>query len=236
MSSIGYRDRGADVRAEGRIESSSPFDRFASEYDAWFDGEGRLTFAIELRAFHELLPRLPKPWLEIGVGSGRFAQPLGIEAGVDPCVKLVEMARRRGVSTLLARGEELPFEAASFGTVFLIVTVCFLDQLSDVLREAKRVLVPNGRIVLATVLRDSPWGRFYRQRGKGGHRFYRDARFYSYEQLVTLLLAAGLPFVQVISTLFQRPAAVQRMEEPKEGYLPRAGFTIVVATRPGTHA
>lgn len=236
MSSVGYRDREADVRAEGSIERSSPFDTFASDYDAWFDGEGRLTFAIELRAFHLLLPHLPKPWLEIGVGSGRFAQPLGIEAGVDPCVKLVEMARRRGVSALLARGEELPFEAASFGTVFLIVTVCFLDQLGDVLREAKRVLVPNGRIVLATVLGDSPWGRFYRQRGKRGHRFYRHARFYSYEQLVTSLLTAGLPFERVVSTLFQRPAAVQRMEEPKEGYFPRAGFTIVVATRPGIHA
>ncbi len=236
MSSIQYRDREVDVTAKATIEGSTPFDRYASDYDAWFDGEGRLTFAIELQAFQQLLPRLPKPWLEIGVGSGRFAQSLGIETGVDPCGKLADMARRRGVSTLLARGEELPFEAASFGTVFLIVTVCFLDQLGDVLREAKRVLVPDGRIVLALVLRDSPWGLFYRQRGKRGHRFYRDARFYSYEQLVTTLLSAGLPFERVVSTLFQRPAAVQRMEEPREGYFPRAGFTILVAARPGIHA
>lgn len=236
MSVIQCCDKQTDVTAAGGTERSSPFGRFASEYDAWFGGEGRLTFAIELRAFQEILPHLPKPWLEIGVGSGRLAQSLGIETGVDPCVKLVEMARRRGVSTLLARGEELPFQEASFGTVFLMVSMCFLERPGMALREAKRVLVPDGKIVLGLVLRDSPWGRFYRQRGKPGHRLYEHARFYGYEQLVSLLVTAGLPFERVVSTLFQRPGAVQRMEEPREGYLPGAGLTIVVATRPGTHA
>jgi len=56
------------------------FDSLASAYDAWFDGEGKLIFAIEVKAFQEILPLLPKPWLEVGVGSGRFAQALGIES------------------------------------------------------------------------------------------------------------------------------------------------------------
>jgi len=35
-----------------------------------------------------MLPNLPGPWLEIGIGSGRFAQALGIETGIDPSIKL----------------------------------------------------------------------------------------------------------------------------------------------------
>ncbi len=96
----------------------SPFDTLASAYDAWFEGKGKLAFAIEVRAFHEVLPSLPKPWLEIGVGSGRFAQALGIETGLDPSVRMLEIARRRGIMAYLGRGEQLPFGDASFGTVF----------------------------------------------------------------------------------------------------------------------
>jgi len=46
------------------------FDSLASELDAWFDEEGKLAFATEVKAFQEVPPILPRPWLEIGVGSG----------------------------------------------------------------------------------------------------------------------------------------------------------------------
>ena len=57
------------------------FDSLASDYDAWFDEEGRLIFASEVEALRQALPLLPKPWIEVGVGSGRFAQALGIDIG-----------------------------------------------------------------------------------------------------------------------------------------------------------
>jgi SAM-dependent methyltransferase len=96
-----------------------PFDALASAYDAWFDGEGKLIFAIEARAFQEVLPLLPRPWLEVGVGSGRFAEALGIETGIDPSAGLLEMAGRRGVKGFLGRGEDRIFDEESFGSVFL---------------------------------------------------------------------------------------------------------------------
>ena len=34
---------------------------------------------------------------------------------------------------------------------------------------------------------------------------------------------------KVVSTLFQQPGKVERVEESKEGYFPDAGFTIMVA-------
>ena len=68
---------------------SPPFDALASVYDTWFEEEGRLIFDIEVKAFQEVLPLLPKPWLEAGVGNGHFAQALGIDTGIDPSGKLL---------------------------------------------------------------------------------------------------------------------------------------------------
>ena len=206
----------------------SPFDALASAYDAWFEEEGKLPFSIEVRAFQELLPSLPKPWLETGVGSGRFAQALGIETGVDPSIKLVEMARGRGVTAFLAKGEQEPFEDESFGTVFLIVTICFVDRPLEVLKEAYRILVPGGKIVLGLVLKESPWGNFYEQKKKQGHRFYRSATFYGYNDIVKILEHAGFSTERVISTLFQKPGSVEHMELPQSGYSRSAGFTVIV--------
>jgi len=38
---------------------------------------------------------------------------------------------------------------------------------------------------------------------------------------------------RVVTTLFQKPEGVLRLEEPREGYFPRAGFTVVVADKRG---
>jgi SAM-dependent methyltransferase len=209
--------------------SPSPFDEMASEYDSWFDGDGRLIFAIEVKAFQKLLPALPKPWVEIGVGSGRFARALGIETGIDPSLELVKMARQRGINAIQGRGEQAPFDKGSFGTVFLIVTLCFLDSPRDVLRETKNMLAPGGKLVLGLVLKESPWGRFYRRKKDEGHRFYKFAHFYSREEVSGLLERAGFAIEDIIATLFQRPNEVHDTEEPRQGYSPEAGFTIIVA-------
>lgn len=208
---------------------NSPFNELAQEYDAWFDGEGSLIFSIEVQAFRSLLESLPKPWLEIGVGSGRFAQILGIETGIDPSERLIELARRRGVTAFLGKGEQPIFDEASFGTVFLIVTLCFLDSPLEVLKEASRILQPNGKLVLGLVLKDSPWGHVYQAKKAEGHRFYKHATFYDYDKVLKLLDKIGFSIEKVVSTLFQQPGQIERIEEPEEGYFPNAGFTIIVA-------
>jgi SAM-dependent methyltransferase len=216
------------VRLQNNTEWS-PFDDLATEYDAWFDKEGSLIFFIEVKAFKSLLSSLPKPWLEIGVGSGRFAQALGIETGIDPSTKLIEMAKRRGINAFLGRGEQELFDEGSFGTVFLIVTLCFLDSPLDVLKEVNRILMPGGKIVLGLVLKESPWGQFYQVKKAQGHRFYKYANFYSYKDIIGLLDQAGLVTGKIVSTLFQKPGEAKSVEEPKEGYSPDAGFTIIAA-------
>jgi len=229
MSSTKYPAGTAKKRGRLNSISLSPFDNMASEYDAWFDKDGSLIFFIEVQAFKTVLPSLPRPWLEIGVGSGRFAQALGIETGIDPSIKLVEMAKSRGINAFSGKGEQEFYDRGTLGTVFLIVTLCFLDSPLDVLKEANRILAPGGKIVLGLVLKESPWGQFYQQKKDEGHRFYKFATFRSFDDVVKLLLRAGFKTERIISTLFQRPDGVKSVEIPREGYFPDAGFTIITA-------
>jgi hypothetical protein len=62
-----------------------PFEKYAQKYDEWFD-KNKFAYESELQAIKELLP-INKNGIEIGVGSGRFASPLGIKLGVDPSKK-----------------------------------------------------------------------------------------------------------------------------------------------------
>jgi SAM-dependent methyltransferase len=211
--------------------SDSPFDSLASVYDAWFDGDGKLIFITEVKAFQKILPLLPNPWLEVGVGSGRFAQTLGIKMGIDPSAKLLVLARKRGIKVFQAHGEECSFDKENFGTIFLIVTLCFVDSPIAVLKEAHRILKKEGKIVLGLVLRDSPWGQFYSAKKEKGHRFYRYATFYSYQEVTELLQQTGFAVEKVVSTLFQKPNEVELAEPPREGFFSNAGFTVVVAAK-----
>jgi len=209
--------------------SSSVFDSLALVYDARFEGEGKLIFDMEVNALREVLPLLPKPWLEVGVGSGRFAQALGIETGIDPSVRLVEMAQGRGITVFVAKGEERSFSEDAFGTVFIIMTLCFIDSPVAVLREACRILKPGGKIVLGVVLGECPWGKFYQSKEMEGHRFYKYGTFHSYKEIEGLLLDSGFTIEKFVSTLFQKPGEVKEVELPKEGLSFKAGFTVIVA-------
>ena len=202
------------------------FDRHAARYDAWFDSEdGKTLFASELLCLEQVSGNLPRPWLEIGVGTGRFADGLGFDIGVEPASRVVAYAKRRGIRTLRAMGEALPFKGAQFGAVFVIVTLCFADDAAQLLREAARVTRPDGGIVVGIVPAESPWGRFHASRGKRGHVFYSEAEFHTLEQLGDLARLAELRVDRVVSTLFQGPGQGPfEIEHPCQGEDGRAGF------------
>ncbi|MEO0077828.1 MAG: class I SAM-dependent methyltransferase [candidate division WOR-3 bacterium] len=212
--------------------SSSPFDQLADKYDAWYDTKGKLAFEIELAALRPLLPDCPKPWLEVGVGTGRFAQALGIKLGIDPSPALLEKARQRGIEVLWGQGEELVFQAESFGTVFLLTTWEFLTEPARVLGECRRVLRPNGRLVNAYLDRHGLWAASYVKKAQAGHPLFSHAHFDDYEQVKNLTEQAGFKVVQTISTLFQGPEDTVGPEQPRPGYVKGASFVVIVAERP----
>jgi hypothetical protein len=60
MPSTNYTTHPLESGTQIDNSNISPFDNLALEYDAWFDREGSLIFAIEVQAFRELLPSLPR--------------------------------------------------------------------------------------------------------------------------------------------------------------------------------
>jgi SAM-dependent methyltransferase len=211
--------------------SGNPFEEFAEQYDAWFDGDDRLIFDIEVKGFKQIVDLLPQPWVEIGVGSGRFAEALGIKMGLEPSNRLREMAGKRGIKVIKARGEDRVFEPGAFGTVFLIATLCFVDSPQDVLERAWEILSDDGRLVLGLMLKGSPWTRYYLEKKRRGHPFYSVARFFSYDELLTLLRDSRFSIERAVSVLFQQPEHVERSETPVEGLSADAGFNIIVANK-----
>ncbi len=215
--------------ARPRIEV---FEQRAADYDAWFRGPaGRVLFPIEADTVRLVLQGAPRPWLEVGVGTGAFAAELGVELGLDPAGEPMLYARRRGVTCIQGVAEALPFRDGSIGALLLVVTVCFLEDPTVALREAARALAPGGRVIIGEVTADSAWGRAYRKLGEAGHPFYAPARFFTMRQTEELLAAVGLRATRYASTLVQPYARLPQPEPARAGVAEGASFVAIAAAR-----
>ncbi len=167
---------------------SDPFAAHATRYDRWYDRHPR-AYAAELAALRALLPPF-RMGLEVGVGTGRFAAPLGVGFGVDPSLPMLALARSRGIRVAAARGEALPFPAARFDLVLAVATWCFLDDPNAFLAESARVLGPGGHLLLGLLDWEAPAARGYLA-GKADDPFYRHARPTGARQVDATLRRAG---------------------------------------------
>jgi ubiquinone/menaquinone biosynthesis C-methylase UbiE len=197
------------------------FDRYYQKYDTWYD-KHKFAYLSELEAIKKVLPKKGKG-LEIGVGTGRFAAPLGIKYGIDPSKKMLEIAKKRGVDARLGFGERLPFTNASFNYVAIIITLCFVKDPQKVLKEARRVLKKSGRIIIGIIDKDSFLGKFYQKKKS---IFYKQARFFSVKEATRLLRETGFIRLSYYQTLFKLPDKIDSIEKPKRGFS-KGGFVVI---------
>ena len=169
------------------MTTTSPFDEQTTEYDAWFE-KHRDLYLAELEAVRSFIPARGSG-IEIGVGTGRFAGPLGIPLGVEPSPRMAALARQRGIEVIEGVGENLPIADNNFDFAVMVTVVCFLDDIAQAFREAFRILKPNGTLVIGFIDRESALGKHYSQK-KDQSRFYRDATFYSVSELEAFLTNA----------------------------------------------
>lgn len=208
------------------------FDVCAEDYDRWFDSpQGKVLFEMEVEAVRLLMKDLEKPFLEIGVGTGRFAKKLKIDFGIDPSSKVLEIAKRRKIKVKKARGEKLPFKDKTFGAVFLLFTLCFVEDPEKVFSETRRVLKRDGGLIIGIINRESPWGQLYMKKKTGNHPIYKYARFYSIKDAVKMITKTGMSVHEYSSTLCQPPSETPYKEAAHKGLADGAGFVCILARK-----
>jgi len=201
---------------------ATSFDELATEYDAWFE-KHRDLYLAELEAVRGFIPASGSG-MEIGVGTGRFAVPLGIPIGVEPSPRMAELARQRGIEVFEGMAETLPFADGSFDFAVMVTVVCFLNNVAQAFREACRILKPHGTLIIGFIDRESDLGKLY-SREKEQSRFYRSAAFYSVSELEILLTKAGFSSFAYRQTLLSGETTCLSV---LEGY-GRGGFVVIQA-------
>ena len=209
------------------MPKTEPFEKFTERYEAWFE-KHKYAYLSELEAVRKLLPKEGKG-AEVGVGTGRFAAPLGIKLGVEPSKAMAEIARRRGIEVIEGVAESLPFLDESLDYLLMVTTICFVDDPEKALREAYRVLKPGGALIIGFVDRNSPIGWEYEQ-NKEKSVFYREARFFSTEELLELLKKVGFKKFEIVQTLFHRLDEIKEVEPVKPGY-GEGSFVVIKAVK-----
>lgn len=193
---------------------TAPFVRHHRRYDDWFERH-RAAYLSELLAVRALLPWSGRG-LEIGVGTGRFAGPLGVEFGIDPAAEMLGYTRARGVRVVCAVAEALPFAHAVFDYALIVTTICFVDDARAMLQEAARVLRPGGTLVIGLIDRESPLGQDYVAH-QTENVFYRDARFFSAAEVDALLTETGYRDLTWVQTLRAPLSEVREIESASAG-------------------
>ncbi len=189
------------------------FDTLASEYEAWFV-QNKALFQSELLALQQVVPA-DKKGVEIGIGTGIFAEPLGIRFGIDPWETMLEYARERGLNVQNGVAENMPYENASFDFAVFVTAICFVDNPGQAVKEAHRILKNQGEIIIAILDKETRFGRFL-EREKKKSRFYKHARFFSISDVRELLEQNGFRVTHTFQTL-ENPATM-KIENPEEGY------------------
>lgn len=184
------------------------FETYAEDYDRWFD-EHRDEYLAELSRIRQFLASPDSRSIEIGVGSGRFAAALKVGIGIDPSAALCRMARNRGVEIIRGTAGALPLRKESCSSVLLVTVICFLYDPGAAFREIHRILLGGGTLIIAFIERGGMIHRKYIKEGGKG-RFLSRARFYSQEEVCSLLKKTGFE--------------VKKVD-------PKAGFCIIAAEK-----
>lgn len=207
-----------------RIEA---FEAHTKAYDEWFS-RNPYVYRSELKAVAHFIPTAGEG-LEIGVGSGKFAEPLGIKVGLEPSPRMRSLAESRGIRVFDGVAESLPFPDSCFDFALMVTTICFVDDAARAFQEAGRVLRTEGVFVIGFVDKDSPLGLLYQQR-KERNLFYRDATFYASTEIISLLQQNGFERPQIIQTVFGKLEEIRSVQDFESGY-GKGGFVVMQARK-----
>ncbi len=197
------------------MAKTGPFDLHATQYEQWFD-DNEYVYKSELEAVRKLIPDMGRG-IEVGIGSGRFAIPLDIKEGIEPSDEMRNKARSNGLNAIHGIAEQLPYDDESIDYILMVTTICFLDNPKKAFSEAHRVLKNNGSLIIGFVDKNSLVGKQY-SLNKEKSLFYKDAVFFSTEEIHDLFKHNGFIIDQTIQTVFGRLKDINTIQTPQNGY------------------
>jgi SAM-dependent methyltransferase len=197
------------------------FGRLAAEYDRVrpVDDNWREVYDIVVREGDLRGRRV----LDCGCGTGRLSKELaesGVSKvwGIDPEPKMLRVAEQNvppSVGLKAGRAEQLPFRDAWFERAVMWL-VCHLVDRPAAFAELRRVLVPEGGLVVVT-FDPAHFGEFWLNRYFPSIERIDRARFPDGEELREQLMAAGFGGVRLLRhsqrASITREQALERIEK-----------------------
>ncbi|MBN1118225.1 MAG: class I SAM-dependent methyltransferase, partial [Bacteroidales bacterium] len=192
---------------------NNPFEIFTAEYESWFK-ENNNFFQSELLALKQVVPT-EKKGIEIGIGSGIFAEKLNIKFGIDPSENMLKLARQRNLTVDYGFAENLPYPDNSFDFSVFITSICFISNPSKALQEAHRVIKQNGELIIAFIDKESSLGQILTAEKKDS-KFYSTANFYSVKEIISFIESCNFAVSEIFQTLTDLKKT--EIEQPLKGF------------------
>lgn len=213
------------------MKTNLPFDTHVAAYEEWFD-EYPFVFSSEVEALRQMLPEGENlHGIEVALGTGRFAEALGIKEGVEPSANMRARAIERGIEVVDAVAEKLPYGDLRFDFVLMSFCISYFSNLHVAFKEANRVLKQSGALVVGFIDRASPIGKYYEQH-KPESTFYKLADFYNVDKVIFELNRAGFKHFQFCQTLFGELDDIKTFEPARAGY-GEGSFVVIQARKKG---
>lgn len=208
--------------------SSNAFKTHSVEYDAWYD-KYPYVFESEVEAVRDALPEGNIRGIEVGLGTGRFAEALGIKDGVEPIFEMRNMAYKRGIDVMDAIAERLPYKDLQFDFVLMVNCIYYFQSIQSAFKEAHRVLKRDGTLIIGFVEKNSIIGKSYELK-KQDSTFYKNANFYSTEKITEEIKASGFNRLEFSQTLFKNLDEIKEFEPTKPG-VGEGSFIVIKAIK-----
>lgn len=226
MQATGYEELSNDINIS-IMARTRPFDEHLGEYEEWFVNN-HYVFESELEAIRKVLPEAGRG-IEIGIGSGIFAAPLGIMEGIEPSKPMRAKAEERGLLVMDGIAENLPLVDKTYDFALMVTTICFVDDIDKSFSEANRILKNHGFLILGFVDKESPVGKLY-QSNKDKSIFYKDAVFYSTGEIYESLNKNNFRIVNTWQTIFGLLHHINGIQKPEKGH-GKGSFVVIKAEK-----
>ena len=205
---------------EADLAGIDAFSSVAASYEGWFATPlGSFVDGRETRALERMLRDVDAGSIvEVGAGTGHIGRFLANRGSrvtaVEPSLAMREDGRRRTAGLRIrwsdARAEALPFSDGVFDGAVLFATLEFVHQPADALREALRVVCPEGWIIVGLLHPLSAWTALYRRQADRGDMPWAAARFFTRQDVETWM---RFPAERSEPAVFLGPDAIPPFEE-----------------------